>query len=70
MKQNNTNMKTISLEEYKKLKACRCDKGKHKFRENKFGVTWCTICGLLSSNVYGVVTPLEEDDKLLIKTQE
>ena len=26
-----------------------CKKGKHKFRTNKFGVTWCVRCGLLGS---------------------
>ena len=60
-------MKVITVEEHQKMLAIRCNKGKHKFRENKFGVTWCTICGLLSSNTYGIVNPLEEDDKLLIK---
>lgn len=24
-----------------------CQKGKHKLRTNKFGVTWCVRCGLL-----------------------
>ena len=23
--------------------------GKHKFRTNKFGVTWCVICGTLGN---------------------
>lgn len=45
----------------------RCNRSKHKFRENKFGVTWCTVCGMLASNTYGLVKPLKEDDKLLIK---
>ena len=63
-------MKIISLEEHSKLKKVHCDKGKHKFRENKFGVTWCTICGLLSSNTYGIIHPIEEDDKITIKCSE
>ena len=25
-----------------------CNKQKHRFRDNKFGITWCTLCGLLS----------------------
>ena len=32
-------MKIVSLEEYSKLKKFHCEKGKHRFRENKFGVT-------------------------------
>ena len=58
-------MKIVSLEEYSKLKKFHCEKGKHRFRENKFGVTWCTICGLLSTNNFGAI-PLEEDDKITI----
>lgn len=59
-------MKQITLEEYKRLNSVKCDKGKHRFRENSFGVTWCTICGLLSVNNYGIVEKLSEDDKLTI----
>lgn len=58
-------MKYITLSELNKIKKVRCDKGKHKYRENKFGVTWCVLCGLLG----GYNTPaekLEEEDKLLI----
>jgi hypothetical protein len=61
--------KVISIEEHIKLKRCHCDKGKHRFRENKFGVTWCVICGLLSINNLGLVKPLEEDDKLIIRNE-
>lgn len=42
-----------------------CKKGKHKFRENKFGVTWCVRCGLLSTTI-GTAQVLEENDKLKI----
>lgn len=28
-----------------------CLKGKHKLRENKFGVVWCVNCGLLSNTL-------------------
>ena len=42
-----------------------CQKGKHKLRENKFGVTWCVRCGLLSTTI-GTAQVLEEDDKLKI----
>lgn len=27
-----------------------CQKGKHKFRTNKYGVTWCVRCGLLGTD--------------------
>lgn len=57
----------ISLEEHQRLKQYHCDKGKHRFRENKFGITWCVICGQLSVNNQGKVEPLQEEDKLIIK---
>ena len=62
-------MKHIPLNEYIKLKSVRCDKGKHKYRENSFGVTWCVICGQLSNNNCGLVEKLSEDDKLTIICQ-
>ena len=31
-------------EHYWKLRE-HCSKGKHKFRDNTFGMTWCFICG-------------------------
>lgn len=39
-----------------------CDKGKHKLRENKFGVVWCVRCGMLSNTMNA--PKLEETDKL------
>lgn len=43
-----------------------CNKGKHKFRENCFGIVFCTRCGLLSNAT--VNTPkLDENDCLIIK---
>lgn len=57
----------ITIEEHSKLKRCHCDKGKHRFRENKFGITWCVICGQLSINNFGLISPLSEDDKLIVK---
>ena len=59
--------KIITIDDHNKLKACHCNKGKHRFRENKFGIVWCVICGQLSINNYGLVEPLSEDDKLIIK---
>lgn len=57
-------MKTITFEHYNKMLDL-CKKGKHKFRENKFGVVFCVKCGLLSTAV-GSFKPLDEDDKLNI----
>ena len=39
-----------------------CKKGKHKLRINKFGVTWCVRCGLLSNTLNA--EPLENKNKL------
>lgn len=41
-----------------------CKSGKHKLRENPFGVTWCTRCGLLSNSLGAA--PLEDGDALII----
>lgn len=43
-----------------------CQKGKHKLRENQFGIVWCTRCGLLSTSV-GSAEKLREDDCLIVK---
>lgn len=42
-----------------------CQKGKHKLRENKFGVVFCVRCGLLSTSV-GAVVKLKDDDKIKV----
>lgn len=42
-----------------------CKKGKHKLRENYFGVTWCVRCGLLSTSI-GTSQPLTEEDKIIV----
>ncbi len=61
-------MKGISREAHKILLK-RCQSGKHKLRENKFGVVWCVHCGLLSTSV-GSVSMLKEEDKVeVIKTE-
>ena len=44
-------MKTITKLDWIKLKSHNCDKGKHRLRTNKFGITWCTICGNLSTSI-------------------
>lgn len=40
-----------------------CKSGKHKFRTNTFGVTWCVICGLLAHNANA---PLLTDNAKII----
>ena len=40
----------------------KCNKHKHTLRTNKFGVTWCVGCGLLSASI---AKPLKEEDKLI-----
>ena len=58
-------MVTIITKEQFQNKLKVCQKGKHKLRENEFGVVFCTICGLLSTSV-GNVPKLKEEDKLII----
>ena len=48
------NIKTLQI---------KCAKHKHTLRTNKFGVTWCIGCGLLSSSI---AEPLLESDKIII----
>lgn len=38
-----------------------CKKGKHKFKENSFGVVFCTRCGLLSNAIVDM-PKLDEND--------
>lgn len=57
----------ITKSDYIALKSFHCDKGKHRFRENPFGITWCVICGQLSVNNHGLVLLLQEEDKLIIR---
>ena len=46
----------------KEIHLKNCQSGKHKFRTNRFGVTWCAYCGNLSN---ADAEPLQEDDKVL-----
>ena len=32
-----------------KLRETNCAKGKHRLRDNDFGITWCVDCGILST---------------------
>lgn len=57
-------MKTITSDQLKRRQE-KCSQGKHKYRENHFGVVWCTNCGYLGNGDIAT-QPLEEDDKLLI----
>lgn len=57
------------LEVFWKRKA-NCQKGKHKLKDNKFGVTWCVICGLLSNKpapegAFKGANILKEEDKII-----
>jgi len=56
-------MKTITKEQWYKMLAVNCNRSKHRFRTNKYGITFCVICGLLSNK--GTDT-LNEEEKLNI----
>lgn len=45
--------------------ALNSDKGKHRIRMNRYGVSWCIICGKLSST--NNVDDLKENESLSIK---
>lgn len=57
----------VTSEKLEILRKRNCGKGKHRIRENKFGVCWCVLCGLLTSTVNAV--PLEEDERITVKNQ-
>lgn len=57
--------KNISKEQHLRMLNL-CKNGRHKFRENEFGVTWCVVCGLLSTSI-GFAKPLVTGDKLIIE---
>ena len=48
----------ITKEQWYRMLDRNCRRDKHRFRTNKFGVTWCVICGLLSTKV-GIGTEIE-----------
>lgn len=60
--------KEITLEQYEKV-LINCKKGKHKLRENDFGVVFCVRCGLLSTSVGGA-TKLLDEDKIIVKSKK
>ncbi len=55
-----TTKKVKSENWHKSLK--QCQSGKHKLRTNKFGVTWCVRCGLLSNT--SNANPLTDEDRI------
>ena len=49
-----------TLEHYWKLRQ-QCSNGKHKFRDNKLGITWCVVCGQHSTSPSNIpLTPEEQ----------
>ena len=57
-------MRQITREIYNKMLQNNCNKSKHRFRTNDFGITWCTICGLLSNKP---ADKASNEDLILIK---
>lgn len=55
------NMKVLS-EKQRENMLKKCNAGKHKLRTNRFGVTWCVYCGVLSN---ADAEPLTEEDKVM-----
>lgn len=53
----------MTVKDYKKLLSVHCDRGKHRYRMNHFGVTWCVICGRLSNADAPLI---EESEKINI----
>ena len=62
-------MRILNRQQYLNLLDRNCNKGKHHLRTNKFGVTWCTYCGLLSTTV-GVADRATPDDGILVICNE
>lgn len=56
----------MNKQDYIKLREIRCYKNSnHKYRTNKFGATFCVICGLLGG--YNTKSqPLKEEDKICV----
>ena len=54
----------ISVQDWLILKSRNCDREKHRMRTNKYGVTWCVICGKLGT---GVAEDLKDNESLTIK---
>lgn len=57
-------MREITREIYNRMLQNNCNKSKHRLRTNNFGVTWCTICGLLSNKL---ADKISDEDLILVK---
>jgi len=57
--------KEINVEEWERMLKNNCNKGKHRLRINKYGITWCIICGLLSNSPNAI--PIGKNESLSIK---
>ncbi len=57
----------VTSEKLEILKKRNCGKGKHRIRENKFGVCWCILCGLLSNTVNA--SPLGDGESIVVKNE-
>ena len=53
----------LTLEIYWKWRD-NCEKGKHKLRDNNFGITWCIVCGLLSNKPSNI--PFQKHEQITI----
>ena len=51
-----------TLEHYWKLRE-QCSNGKHKFRDNHFGTTWCIVCGQNSTSPRNI--PLQPEEQII-----
>lgn len=60
-------MPIITTKEHQRALYILCSKGKHKFRENSFGITWCVICGLLSTSTQPQKILLPSEKLTIIK---
>ena len=56
-------MKTVTTKEHFWKLRDKCNQGKHKFRDNSFGVTFCVVCGQISLKPCNI--PLAEEDKII-----
>ena len=60
-------MKYISASGYQRFIGL-CNKKGHKFKTNKFGVTWCVRCGAVGP--WTIDDPITEDDRFIVVPDE
>lgn len=41
-----------------------CKQGKHKLKENNFGITWCVVCGYLFNKPAPIIKGDKNSNKL------